>query len=127
MRQPLIASRAVAARASLAQTSAVRIQGRVCGVSGLVIDVDGLSGQASVGDYLELQTREGSVVTAEVVGFRSGLAQAMPFGDLQGVGPGHPVRLIGRQGGVLRVDESWLGRVIDPLGRPVDGKGALIP
>lgn len=125
MRRTPLASRAAVIRDTLTHVSALQIQGRVSGVSGLVIDVDGLSGQVSVGDHLELQPRNGPPVMAEIVGFRSGLAQAMPFGDLQGVGPGHAVRLIGRQGGTLRVSDTWLGRVIDPLGRPVDGKGAL--
>jgi flagellum-specific ATP synthase len=96
-------------------------------VSGLVIDVEGLSGHVSVGDHLELTPHEGHCVSAEIVGFRAGLAQAMPFGDLHGIGPGHAVRLIGRGGGSLQISDRWLGRVVDSLGRAVDGKGPLLP
>lgn len=105
----------------------LRIQGRVSGVSGLVVDVDGLSGHVSVGDHLELQARDGRHVPAEIVGFRTGLAQAMPFGELHGLGPGHPVRLGARRTAALSISNGWLGRVVDPLGRPLDGRGPLPP
>jgi flagellum-specific ATP synthase len=103
------------------------IQGRVAGVSGLVVDVEGFSGHASVGDYLELQARDGRRVPAEIVGFKGGIAQTMPFGALHGLGPGHPVRLGTGDTGGLAVSEAWLGRVIDPLGKPLDQSGPLPP
>lgn len=55
----------------------------------------------------------------------------MPLGSLAGIGPGTRATIsigagatmIGGAG--LGVSDAWLGRVIDPLGSPLDGKGAL--
>jgi flagellum-specific ATP synthase len=56
----------------------------------------------------------------------------MPFGSLDGLGPGiaalfrpHPDGE--PNGGTLPVSNGWLGRVLDPLGRPLDGQGPLPP
>ncbi|MBN8909987.1 MAG: FliI/YscN family ATPase, partial [Rhodospirillales bacterium] len=103
------------------------VKGRITGVSGLVVDVAGLCGHTAMGDELHLPRRDGGEMPAEIVGFRGGLAQAMPFGDLHGVGPGHTVRVGRRHGTALPVSDAWCGRVVDPLGRPIDGRGALRP
>jgi flagellum-specific ATP synthase len=60
-------------------------------------------------------------VDAEVVGFREGRTLLMPLGDLEGVRPG--TRLM-RKSKITSVflSRDWLGRVLDPLGRPMDGK-----
>ena len=63
-------------------------------------------------------------VLAEVVGFREGRVLLMPLGEMRGVEPGSAIRLVGEQAGVP-VAESLLGRVIDGLGKPMDGKGPL--
>ena len=83
-----------------------------------------------VGDRLLLEARDGNRVAAEIVGFRQGLAQAMPFGALDGLGPGssaqfQPQSAGGHNGATLSVSNDWLGRVLDPLGRPLDGHGPL--
>ena len=103
----------------------VQIRGRISGVSGLIVDVDGLNGLASIGDRLTLIDRMNRPTDAEVVGFRDQRAQAMPFGALDGIGPGHAAAWRSAQGATLSVADEWLGRIIDPLGNPADGKGAL--
>jgi flagellum-specific ATP synthase len=103
----------------------VAISGRIISVSGLIVEVAGLSGQVYVGDQLLLFGRAGASVRAEVVGFRDGLAQALPFGTLDGLGPGQVVSLLPRTSGSLMVSDGWLGRIVDPLGRAMDGKGPL--
>ena len=100
-------------------------QGCVAGVSGLLVDIDGLAGLVSIGDRLELLARDGRAVEAEIVGFRSGLGQAMPFATLDGLGPGHAARLAGNHGGCIAVSDGWFGRIVDPLGRPLDRRGPL--
>jgi flagellum-specific ATP synthase len=74
---------------------------------------------------------------AEIVGFRNGVCQAAPFGSLAGLGPGTRARarttLAPRPGAggtetggsALAVSDRWLGRVIDPLGQPLDRRGPL--
>jgi len=110
------------------------VRGFVQDVSGLFVSIRGLEGILSVGDRVALTRVEGMEILAEVVGFRDTLAQAMVFGDLDGLGPGATVRLdlhTGDRGplrrGALRVSEAWLGRIIDPLGVPLDGLGPLRP
>lgn len=123
MQQPSFANSLAAATAALAGTAACRIEGCVTGASGLTADLAGLSGMLSVGDRISLAARGGSAVEAEVVGFNGPNARAMTFGRLDGVAPGRPATL--RAAGGLRITNDWLGRVIDPLGRPLDDRGPL--
>lgn len=61
---------------------------------------------------------------AEVVGFRDDRALLMPLSDLRGIGPGSQVVALTKQAH-LPVSEKLLGRVLDGLGRPIDGKGIV--
>jgi len=105
--------------------SPVSISGCIVSVSGLVVQIAGLAGQVFIGDQLLLHGRDGALVRAEVAGFRDGLAQALPFGGLDGLGPGQTVTLLPRAAGSIAVSDGWLGRVVDPLGRAMDGKGPV--
>jgi flagellum-specific ATP synthase len=106
--------------------------GRVSAVSGLAAELDGIAGHVAIGDRVQLCGRASGPVAAEIVAFRGGRARALAFGDLTGLGAGAsatlPFSMHGSGGtAVIRVGESWLGRVIDPLGRPLDGRGSLGP
>lgn len=125
MRLASFLERASGCRAQLEQITSLRLQGRVTAVSGLVVEVDGLTGHLSIGDRLRLTTRDQGEVPAEVVGMSGGRAQAMPFAALDGVGPGSAAITEPMRGSCLAVSDGWLGRVVDPLGRPLDGRGAL--
>ena len=107
-------------RARLAGTSTLRPVGKVVGVTGLMLRVT-LPG-ARVGDVLVVH-RRGAPLSAEVVGFVDGEAIVIPLGELSGVGPDD---LVESTGGGLEVGagEALLGRVLDGLGRPIDGGGA---
>ena len=61
-----------------------------------------------------------------MVGIRDGRAEAVPFQPLDGVPTGCPAVLRSAEAG-LAVGDGWLGRVVDPLGRPLDGGGPLPP
>jgi flagellum-specific ATP synthase len=111
--------------AMLRDVTPMAISGRVVSVSGLVVEVAGLAGQVFVGDQLLLYGRDGATVRAEVAGFRDGVAQALPFGTLDGLGPGQMASLLPRTYGSMAVSDGWLGRVVDPLGRAMDGKGPV--
>ncbi len=126
--------------AALRQVPPLHLSGRIAGLSGLMAEVAGLSGHLAVGSRLLLHPRQGpgaaDPVLAEVVGFRGTLARTMAFGSLDGLGPGgtalmpvrhHPAGFALGEGGRLAPGEAWLGRVIDPLGRPLDGGGPLPP
>src|SRR5690606_17313523 len=93
-------------------------RGRVSRVRGLGVEVRGLDG--AVGDLVEL----GDGIDAEIVATGPDGLSCMPLASVAGLTTGMPVR--GR-GGPLRVPvgRSLLGRVLDGLGRPIDGKGPL--
>ena len=105
-------------------------QGRVRSISGLSADIAGIGPLLSVGDRLWLNRRDGGALAAEVVGFQGHNARIMAYASLDGVGPGSPARtsLTVRHSGAratLAPCDDWLGRVIDPIGHPLDGQGAL--
>ncbi len=110
---------------ALRRLDPLRLHGRVVGAGGLQLSLEGLAPWLQVGARLHLQPPGQAPVPAEVVGFQAGEARALAFAPLEGIAPGTPAVLA--PPACLFVDESWLGRVIDPLGRPIDGKGLLRP
>jgi len=104
-------------------TSLISVGGRVNQVIGMVLE--SLGPGIPVGSICEVEVFKGqSKVLAEVVGFREGRLLLMPLGEMRGIEPGSAIRLVGGQASVP-VAESLLGRVIDGLGNPMDGKGPL--
>jgi flagellum-specific ATP synthase len=114
-----------ACKARLRHVQPARISGTVTNLLGLVVEVEGLTGLAAVGDRLQLSARDHRSILAEVIGFRDGALQAMAYGPLDGLAHGSQAHLRDAQHAMLDVAPSWLGRVIDPLGTPLDGKGIL--
>ena len=112
-----------AACSRLRDLRSFEITGQVSGIAGLTLELEGMNGQLSIGDRMWITPRDGPDVQAVAIGFHRGVARALTFGMLEGIGPGTPV-LVGGPA-QLAVSDQWLGRVIDPLGRPLDGKGPL--
>jgi len=98
--------------------------GRVTAISGMLVEVGGAHGALSVGDRCALVRRDNRRVACEVVGFRRGCALLMAFTDLEGVGLGSKAEVAEIQP-VIYPHISWLGRVINAFGEPVDGLGPL--
>ena len=94
------------------------------GVQGLLVEVAGTVDALAIGTRLAIAGPRGRDVSAEVVGFRNGAALAMPFGDLDGVRMGCKA-FVEAEVAEVNPSRAWLGRVINALGAPVDGKGAL--
>jgi len=65
-----------------------------------------------------------SGVTGMVLNLEEDNVGAVLFGDFEAVKEGHEARRTGRIASV-RVSEGMLGRVVDPLGNPLDGKGPI--
>jgi flagellum-specific ATP synthase len=106
----------------LAERPCWRWQGRVVEANGLTVESAGPS--CSVGECCEIIDAEGVPHQAEVIGFHGSHVLAMPLEATQGVRYGDAVRALG----VLprmAIGESMQGRVLDALGRPLDGLGPM--
>jgi flagellum-specific ATP synthase len=107
----------------LTREALLRPLGKVAKVVGLVIEATAPS--AALGDLCRVDVvRSNETVLAEVVGFRDRRLLLMPLGEMEGVAPGAHVTLLGRPLEVP-VGPGLLGRVLDGLGRPLDGRGVL--
>ncbi|ACI97647.1 flagellar protein export ATPase FliI [Rhodospirillum centenum] len=98
--------------------------GKVSSCSGMTVEVEGLERRLAVGDACRVFARDGRALACEVIGFSVGRAVLMPFGPLDGLGLGCRVET-GGEPASFRPALSWLGRVVDGFGRPVDGRGPL--
>ena len=96
----------------------LRRVGEVSQVVGLLIEGSGPA--ASIGDMCEVVPDGGDPpIKAEVVGFRNNALLLMPLGSLKGIHPGSLIISRGRSE-MVEVGEGLLGRVIGPLGEPID-------
>lgn len=90
----------------------------------MLVEIGGVERRLSIGDRCRVHGRDGQAVTCEVVGFRGGRALMMPFGALDGVGIGCKAEVHNAEP-VIYPAASWLGRVVNAMGAPIDGKGPL--
>ncbi len=122
--QPRLSPAAEALEAGFGGLSTHEIFGRVAAVRGLLIEVAGPLSDMTLGGRIDIETAPGLLIHAEIVGFESKHALAMPFGGLEGVRRGCRAIVRPERAGI-RPTPDWLGRVIDAAGRPIDGKGPL--
>jgi flagellum-specific ATP synthase len=101
-----------------------RIYGRVTGVQGLLVEVAGVERHLSVGARCIVVARGKRQILSEVVGFHNDKALLLPFAPLEGVGLGCEVEITESQP-TIAPTAAWLGRVVNALGEPIDGKGPL--
>ncbi|MCB9848433.1 MAG: FliI/YscN family ATPase [Phycisphaeraceae bacterium] len=100
----------------------MRVTGRVEALRGLTIIVSGLP--IPVGSLVMIESAVGSAMPGEVVGFDGRTTTVMTLGQTSGVRPGDVVR--GEQPSpTVPVSERMLGRVIDAMGEPIDGRGPI--
>lgn len=93
-------------------------EGKVKKVIGLTIEVEDL--KTSVGEICTIYNQSNQPISCEVVGFRENEIILMPLGQLVGIGPGCRVVASGHPCSV-KCSEELLGRIIDPLGKPIEG------
>jgi flagellum-specific ATP synthase len=110
--------------ADLVRIPSYRLYGRVTAVQGMLVEIGGVEHLLSIGGRCTVIARDGRRVACEVVGFRQDRALLMPFSALDGVGLGCKAE-IADSDPVVRPHPSWLGRVVNALGEPLDGKGPL--
>jgi flagellum-specific ATP synthase len=96
-----------------------QVEGSVCKVVGLTIEVEGI--RAFVGEVCNIYNDRNDVIKAEVVGFKDDYIMLMPLGELTGISPGCRVVPTGKLLSVRCCDEL-LGRILDGLGNPIQGK-----
>ncbi len=106
----------------LEEVDTVRATGRVEKITGLTIESHGPDVQ--YGELCRIRLKSGNYLYAEVVGFNKNKIILMPIGDMKGVVPGADVYAVGSQL-FVPVGDALIGRVIDGLGNPIDGKGNL--
>ena len=98
--------------------------GTVSSVLGMLIEVDGIDGLLSIGDRCWIIKKKTKNLMCQVIGFKNNKALVMPYGTLEGIGLGSKV-LIDPHEPVIYPHISWLGRVINAFGEPIDDKGPL--
>ena len=102
---------------ALAQARTIVTCGRVSRVVGLVVEAEGPA--LRVGDLCRIATSSGEIL-AEVSGFRDRRLLLIPLGNPVGIEPGD--RVYAHEKPVARVGEALLGRVVNALGAPLDGR-----
>lgn len=94
--------------------------GRVTASDSGRILVGGLTHVARIGDQVDVHRVGSDIIPGEVVQIEPTQIAVMPDGDLSGLCLGDPVRL--KEPLSVSPDDSWLGRVINAAGLPLDGK-----
>jgi flagellum-specific ATP synthase len=109
-------------------------EGKLKRVSGIVLEVEGLPMSIGTGATI-LSELGGKTYDAECIGFNGAITYLMPIDAMEGISPGALVYPANTPfdsgkgytsnsiGDPLPIGESLLGRVVDGLGRPIDGKG----
>jgi flagellum-specific ATP synthase len=98
--------------------------GRVARIEGLGVEITGAVGAVSLGGQVRLSIGNGKKISCEVVGFRDGRALVMPLGPLEGISLGARADFENKPASIYP-SRSWLGRVLNGFGEPMDGLGPL--
>ena len=107
---------------SLEGVQLAKVAGRLVRVSGLLLE--SLGCQRSTGQRCQVEQADGSLLDAQVVGFNRDITYLMPFKKPVGLAAGSRV-FPGKDESQLQIDASWLGRVVNGLGEPLDERGKL--
>ncbi|MCZ7603282.1 MAG: flagellar protein export ATPase FliI [Melioribacteraceae bacterium] len=109
---------------TLDELETIKVHGKVKDVIGLVIVSNGPN--VALGEICSIVDRNGvEICKSEVVGFKEGKVLSIALGEVHSISPSCEIRSTG-ENFKIPVDESLLGRVIDGLGRPIDGKGPIV-
>ncbi len=108
---------------TLAGITPITRMGRVTKVLGFIVEADGPASR--LGSVCSIYPKGGLPrVKAEVFGFRDNRMLLVPLGEIRGISPGN--RVVAKERNALApVGEDLLGRVVDGLGNPIDGKGPI--
>ena len=111
-------------RSRIKKADFYRYQGKIEKIVGMTIEASGPL--CNIGDVCRIykKGRSGDFIYSEAVGFNHGKVMLMPYTDIEGIGPGSIVDNTGTKLAV-GVGEGLIGRVINAIGEPIDGKGPV--
>ncbi len=107
---------------SLDSVKLAKVSGRLVRASGLLLE--SLGCDRTIGQRCYVEAADGSMLDAQVVGFNREITYLMPFKKPIGLMAGSRVFPAPDEVS-LHIDASWLGRVVNGLGEPLDGRGPL--
>lgn len=104
----------------IARLSPCRYYGRVRAIRAGLVEVTGLDAHASVGDRINFPMPYGEFLGGEVIALSPETASVLTEGAVEGLSIGTEAELLFAP--TIAPAESWIGRIIDPLGQPLDGR-----
>jgi flagellum-specific ATP synthase len=107
--------------AEIAGAAQIRRIGRVAATRQGTVEVAGLT-DARLGDRVLIHSRNGTV-EGEVLRLTASVTTILPDGSGEGMAIDDRVEMVGAA--EIAPDDSWIGRVIDPYGRPLDGRALM--
>ena len=101
-----------------------KVYGKIEQIVAMTVEASGI--ECNIGDVCKMfsKDRNKAEVLAEVVGFKDNKVLLMPYSDTDGIGYGSYVENTGRKL-TINVSEDMVGRTVDAIGRPIDGKGPI--
>ena len=97
--------------------------GKIEQIVGMTVEASGITG--NIGDICRMSSNLNKrVVLSEIAGFKEGKVVLMPYSDMDGIGYGSFVENTNEKL-MINVSESLIGRAIDAVGIPIDGKGPI--
>lgn len=106
-------------KAEISAVPVVRRVGRVSELSHGLLEVSGLARGTALADRVEIEGRDG-ILGGEVLRMARDRITVLADGGAEGLEIGDAVLLAGKA--EIAPDDSWIGRIVDPLGRPLDGR-----
>lgn len=105
---------------SIEQIDLARVAGRLMRVNGILLECVGC--RLAIGQMCQVESADGSLMDAQVVGFDREITMLMPFKHPSGLIAGARVFPAVKSESVM-IGDRWLGRVVNGLGEPLDDKG----
>ena len=108
---------------AIREAKSYRCFGKIDKVIGMMIESTGP--ECKIGDLCKIYIgKQKKFISAEVVGFRGNKVLLMPYEESEGISAGDLVETTGASL-TVGVSEALIGRVINAIGQPLDGKGPI--